>query len=128
MRSPVPRRPSAVPAPALWSERSPTVTLKGKAVPVAAYRVIRRRDDEIEPDVSPLIGREAELATLRAALEGAVAGAGRLVHIRGEAGVGKSRLPAQVPPPPRPPLQRKAAPRPAFRTKPPYPPHPEPHR
>jgi len=73
-------------------ETLPPVTLKGKAEPVAAYRVIRRRDDEIEPDVSPLIGREAELATLRAALEGAVAGAGRLVHIRGEAGVGKSRL------------------------------------
>ena len=73
-------------------ETLPAVTLKGKAEPVAAYRVIRRRDDEIEPDVSPLIGREAELATLRAALEGAVAGAGRLVHIRGEAGVGKSRL------------------------------------
>src|SRR5438477_3412598 len=52
-------------------ETLPPVTLKGKAEPVAAYRVIRRRDDEIEPDVSPLIGREAELATLRAALEGA---------------------------------------------------------
>src|SRR5256712_2580708 len=76
-------------------ETLPPVTLKGKAEPVAAYRVIRRRDDEIEPDVSPLIGREAELATLRAALEGAVAGAGRLVHIRGEAGVWQSRLPTQ---------------------------------
>src|SRR2546428_2061158 len=123
MRSPVPRRPSAVPAPALWSERSPTVTLKGKAVPVAAYRVIRRRDDEIEPDVSPLIGREAELATPRAALEGAVAGAGRLVHIRGEAGVGKSRLATAVPLARRPHIARMSARCPPHPTDTPHAPH-----
>src|SRR5256712_7517118 len=41
-------------------ETLPRVTLKGKSEPVAAYRVIGLRDDEIEPDASPLVGRDAE--------------------------------------------------------------------
>ncbi|MEO8632407.1 MAG: adenylate/guanylate cyclase domain-containing protein [Chloroflexota bacterium] len=70
----------------------PRVALKGKAEPVAVFRVVRRRDDEIEPDASPLVGREAELAQLREALNSAIEGAGRVVHVSGEAGVGKSRV------------------------------------
>ena len=50
-------------------ETLPPVTLKGKAVPVAAYRVLRPRDEEIPPEASPLVGREAELTQLRAALK-----------------------------------------------------------
>jgi adenylate cyclase len=73
-------------------ETLPPVTLKGKAEPVAAYRVVRRRDEEIEPDASPLVGRREELAFLGTALDDAVAGRGRVLHVRGEAGVGKSRL------------------------------------
>ena len=41
---------------------------------------------------SPFVGRERELATLTAALDGAVAGGGALLEIAGEAGMGKSRL------------------------------------
>lgn len=40
----------------------------------------------------PFVGREAELLTLRAALDGAAAGYGSVVAIAGEAGIGKSRL------------------------------------
>ncbi|HVJ17314.1 MAG TPA: AAA family ATPase [Polyangiaceae bacterium] len=41
---------------------------------------------------SPFVGREGELATLTAALDAAVAGAGAFLEIAGEAGMGKSRL------------------------------------
>jgi adenylate cyclase len=70
----------------------PRVALKGKAERVAAFRVLRRRDDEIEPDASPLVGRQTELAQLREALNDCIQGAGRVIHVSGEAGVGKSRL------------------------------------
>jgi hypothetical protein len=41
---------------------------------------------------SPLVGREAEVAELRAVLDDAAAGSGALVLVTGEAGIGKTRL------------------------------------
>jgi adenylate cyclase len=73
-------------------EQLAPVTLKGKATPVAAYRVLRRRDEEIEPEASPLVGRDAEIEHLRETLGGALHGVGQVVHVSGDAGVGKSRL------------------------------------
>jgi class 3 adenylate cyclase/tetratricopeptide (TPR) repeat protein len=73
-------------------ERLPPLTLKGKKDPVQAYRVQRRRDEEIEPDASPLVGRADELERLRALLAGPLNGRGHVVAIVGEAGVGKTRL------------------------------------
>jgi len=70
----------------------PRVALKGKAERVAVFRVLRRRDEEIEPDASPLVGRDTELAQLRDALNDSIQGTGRVMHVSGEAGVGKSRL------------------------------------
>jgi DNA-binding SARP family transcriptional activator/tetratricopeptide (TPR) repeat protein len=43
-------------------------------------------------DESDLVSRAAELAEVRAALESATGGAGRVVVVLGEAGIGKSRL------------------------------------
>src|SRR5688572_10395172 len=40
----------------------------------------------------PLLGRETELARLRAALQTAIAGTGRTFVVAGEAGIGKTRL------------------------------------
>ncbi|MFL5841193.1 MAG: AAA family ATPase [Thermoleophilaceae bacterium] len=40
----------------------------------------------------PLVGRETELEAVGGALEAVVAGAGRLVLVRGQAGIGKTRL------------------------------------
>jgi class 3 adenylate cyclase/tetratricopeptide (TPR) repeat protein len=70
--------------------------LKGKAELVVAYRVRRRRDEEIAPETSLFVGRSPELALLRAAMEDVVRGQGSVVEVSGEAGVGKSRLLAEL--------------------------------
>lgn len=46
--------------------------------------------------IQPIIGREAELAALKQAWHDAAAGKGRAVLLRGEAGIGKSRLAHEV--------------------------------
>jgi class 3 adenylate cyclase/tetratricopeptide (TPR) repeat protein len=71
------------------------IEVKGKAEPVAAYRVVGRR---AEPGPtrgmrgSPLVGRDREMEELRGAVEQAQSGGGRIVSLVGEAGLGKSRL------------------------------------
>jgi class 3 adenylate cyclase/tetratricopeptide (TPR) repeat protein len=75
------------------------IEVKGKADPVAAYRVVGRK---AEPGPtrgmrgSPLIGRDRELEELRNAVEDTQAGKGRIVSLIGEAGMGKSRLIEEV--------------------------------
>ncbi|HWM14726.1 MAG TPA: BTAD domain-containing putative transcriptional regulator [Gaiellaceae bacterium] len=69
------------------------------------HQAVLRQDPEldsaaVEPTAGPaadkargvFVGREAELAELRAGLESALAGRGRLVLLVGEPGIGKSRL------------------------------------
>ncbi len=74
-------------------ERLPPMTLKGKAEPVPAYRVVIRERRAVPRDErTPFVGREAEVARLRAAFAEASAGRGQVLHLYGEAGVGKSRL------------------------------------
>ena len=68
--------------------------VKGKAKPVQAWAVgevlgSRTRDASVQ---LPLIGRDQELAELRAALVDAEAGHGWLIELVGEPGIGKSRL------------------------------------
>lgn len=73
----------------------PPFPVKGKAKPVQAWAVgaaIGSRTRAVTLHQLPLIGRELELETIRAALARARAGAGSLVEIVGETGVGKSRL------------------------------------
>ncbi len=73
------------------------ITVKGKHAPVTVCEVVRPRIGARGPRGllvmrSPLVGREAELAMLTAALEGLCQGHGGVVALLGEAGVGKSRL------------------------------------
>ncbi|MEO7117418.1 MAG: BREX system ATP-binding domain-containing protein, partial [Candidatus Limnocylindrales bacterium] len=78
------------------------LTVKGKAEPVAAWRLIgeRRRPatavHEVRasfPDPTPdLIGREAEIRTLTESIDRLGRGRGRLVRVTGEPGSGKSTL------------------------------------
>ena len=77
------------------------IEVRGKVEPVAAYEVLGVREGAvptrgIEGLSSPLVGRERELLTLRAAAQDVAAGLGRVVSVVGEAGLGKSRLVAEL--------------------------------
>src|SRR5438105_14278954 len=73
-------------------ELTPPLALKGKADPQKAYRVLGRRYSDLESAATPLIGRTSELGKLKDQLALAADGSGCLLHVTGEAGVGKSRL------------------------------------
>jgi class 3 adenylate cyclase/tetratricopeptide (TPR) repeat protein len=72
--------------------------LKGKARPVASYRVVGRSaarsrfDGSQERGLSPFVGRNAELALLCDAFARAASGQGALLTLSGHAGAGKTRL------------------------------------
>ncbi len=74
--------------------------LKGKERPVQAYELLSRRPKEarskagaLDREVhSALVGREKELELLDRQALNLIAGEGSIVFVRGEAGVGKSRL------------------------------------
>jgi class 3 adenylate cyclase/tetratricopeptide (TPR) repeat protein len=68
--------------------------LKGKAAPVAAYRLVSVRSEALSrPRAGVMVGRQRELGRLRAAMAQAAAdGSCQLFTILGAAGVGKSRL------------------------------------
>ena len=69
----------------------PPVRLKGKAGLVQVYRPTGLAQPQ-EQVGTTLVGRQAELARLAAALDDVQAGRQRLLLIEGEAGMGKSRL------------------------------------
>ena len=73
--------------------------LKGKSQPVAAYRLLRVRDDAdagTRRSGAPLVGRQRELRMLHQAFAQAVTErSSRMLLIAGTAGVGKSRLTAE---------------------------------
>jgi adenylate cyclase len=81
---------------AFFYEDVPPLILKGKSEPVPVYRVMgpeRRASPRGGPKI---VGREAELASLFAYYRDALAGRGQVVHVHGEAGVGKTRLVAEL--------------------------------
>jgi ABC-type oligopeptide transport system substrate-binding subunit/class 3 adenylate cyclase len=83
-----------------WSARR-DLDLKGKSGPVAAWSVTgvaaSARSQRGLPGVETrLVGRSRELATGREALEAVRAGRGGVLVVAGEAGIGKSRLLAEL--------------------------------
>jgi hypothetical protein len=71
------------------------VQVKGKAEPLDAYELVKvsevvtRFDASVARGLTTYVGRRTELAILKQALERSRAGAGQVVGIVGEAGVGK---------------------------------------
>jgi adenylate cyclase len=83
-----------------WEELVP-LFVKGKAQPVTVFRLIdqqeRRSIHLHEPKYSlPMVGREAELALVEKKLDLSLLGRGQIIGITAEAGMGKSRLLAEV--------------------------------
>ena len=77
-------------------EEPKTVEVKGKSEPVKTYKVLSVKS-EVEPGTrvlreSPIVGRESEIAVLKAACDRLVGKKEQRIFIRGEAGVGKTRL------------------------------------
>ena len=71
------------------------LTLKGKSQPVPAYQLnaVRGEIGVARRLERPMVGREAELAVVRAAFDRSVAARGcEVVTVLGEAGLGKTRL------------------------------------
>src|SRR5580765_6586294 len=69
--------------------------LKGKSAPLEIFRVGSELEREARR-LSPLIGRDAELAMLDDVMADVADGRGAIVAITGEPGIGKSRLIAEV--------------------------------
>jgi class 3 adenylate cyclase len=67
-------------------------SVKGRVQPVAAWRLVRVQTGTRAPAPTPLVGREAEVTRLRAAVEEVTAGRGQLLLLVGDAGIGKTRL------------------------------------
>jgi class 3 adenylate cyclase/tetratricopeptide (TPR) repeat protein len=77
------------------------VEVRGRDEPIRAFRVARALERPastrgIEGLRSPLVGRDAELARLLDATQSVHEGQGRIVAVQGEAGLGKSRLVAEL--------------------------------
>ena len=68
------------------------LALKGRAAPVSAWRVVRRKTTGRDHAQSPLVGRDGEAARLRRAADDLLAGRGQSLLLIGDAGIGKSRL------------------------------------
>lgn len=77
------------------------ITMKGKAEPVECYEVVGVKAAPgptrgLEGLTSPLVGRETEIGMLRERLDDLDKGMGAVVTVVGEAGLGKSRLIAEL--------------------------------
>jgi len=88
-------------APLFESEALGPLDVRGKTEPVSIYRVLSAKAVAGKPRgiaglESPLVGRDAEFGGLQEALRRLQAGVGGIVTVVGEAGIGKSRLVAEL--------------------------------
>ena len=88
-------------APLFDSQDLGGIEVKGKSEPVPAFRVLGAKVEPgqlrgIEGLDSPLVGRDGEMQSLRGAVEELRRGNGQIFSVMGEAGLGKSRLVAEL--------------------------------
>jgi class 3 adenylate cyclase/tetratricopeptide (TPR) repeat protein len=77
-------------------EALPPATVKGKSEPLQVWRVLAERAD-VDLDRTPFVGRRRELASLLERFDEVVAlGSSHAVTVMADAGVGKSRLVAEL--------------------------------
>ena len=79
----------------------PPMQLKGRSEPIAVYGLVTARPRVSAPGPSispeqPMVGREAELGVILERARQAASGIGSVIGIIADAGVGKSRLAAEV--------------------------------
>jgi len=77
------------------------IEVKGKAEPVPAFRVLNRKAIPesargIEGLDSPIVGRDRELKLLQTRVDELLQGRGQIVSVMADAGLGKSRLVAEI--------------------------------
>ena len=84
-------------------EASGPKAVKGKEAPVPVYRLVSANTEVFRPRLgsermiySEIVGRDKELDKLELQVMKAVSGEGSVVNITGEAGIGKSRLIAEL--------------------------------
>lgn len=83
-----------------WEELPP-LRVKGKAEPAIVFRLVAANEHHTmrlqEPRYAlPMVGREAELTVIKQKLAQALQGHGQIIAITAEAGMGKSRLVAEI--------------------------------
>jgi class 3 adenylate cyclase/DNA-binding SARP family transcriptional activator len=72
------------------------VPVKGREAPVVALRLVRPASREPSSFAMPMVGREREIGLLRAAVDELISGRGRVILIEGAAGMGKTRIVAEL--------------------------------
>ncbi|GAB4118683.1 MAG: adenylate/guanylate cyclase domain-containing protein [Roseiflexaceae bacterium] len=79
----------------------PPLQVKGKSEPVSVFRLIGRQERRAirlhEPQYArPMVGRSSELAQIEQRIGQVIDGRGQIIGVTAEAGMGKSRLVAEV--------------------------------
>ncbi|MDX1521453.1 MAG: tetratricopeptide repeat protein, partial [Anaerolineae bacterium] len=82
-------------------EQLPPFKVKGKSQPIVAFNVLGRKAQSSihlqNPSYAlPMVGRQAELKRAKETIEQVLAGQGQFMGITAEAGMGKSRLVAEI--------------------------------
>ncbi len=72
------------------------VQVKGRQQPVGAWRLVGLQASTTTLPLSPLVGRLGEMQRLHSILDELVAGRGQLLMLVGDAGIGKTRLLAEL--------------------------------
>jgi class 3 adenylate cyclase len=72
------------------------LVVKGRSKPVPAWRLVRRKTAGRRISAVPLVGRATEIARLQKVVAELQSGRGMVLSVRGEAGLGKSCLLAEV--------------------------------